>query len=82
MRKLIDKVQGLTPNQIRSDPGLIWKKHLGAVARGFARPAALSKEIEMCELRVDSKARVHGAIFDGVFYLVWLDRLHAVFPEK
>lgn len=81
LRKLIDKVQGLTASQVRNDPGLQWKVHKGPAARGFARPAALSKDIDLCELRVDGKARVHGALFDGTFFLVWLDRAHAVFPD-
>lgn len=81
LRKLVDKVQGLTPSQVKNDAGLKWKAHKGPAARGFARPSALSKDIDLCELRVDSKARVHGALFDGTFYLVWLDRSHEVFPD-
>ncbi|WP_407667392.1 MAG6450 family protein [Microvirga lotononidis] len=81
LRKLIDKVQGLTPSQIKNDNGLYWKQHKGPPARGFSRPSALSKDIELCELRVSGKARVHGAIFENTFYLVWLDRVHEVFPD-
>lgn len=81
LRKLIDKVQGLSTTQVRTDPGLQWKPHKGPAARGFARPTALSRDIDLCELRVDQKARVHGALLNDTFYLVWLDRSHAVFPE-
>ncbi|GGK28989.1 hypothetical protein [Salinarimonas ramus] len=81
LRRLVDKVQSLTPAQLRADPGLGWKPHKGPAARGFSRPASLSKDIGLCELRVDGKARVHGALFDATFYLVWLDRAHAVFPD-
>ena len=81
LRKLIDKVQTLTANELRTDPGLCMKQHHGPAAPGFSRPQALSKDIELCEMRVSSKARVHGALVDGTFYLVWLDRSHAVFPS-
>lgn len=81
LRRLIDKVQGLTTSQVKNDAGLQWKAHKGPAARGFSRPTALSKDIDLCELRVDGKARVHGALFDGTFYLVWLDRSHEVFPD-
>lgn len=81
LRKLIDKVQDLSATQVRTDPGLQWKLHKGPTARGFARPTALSRDIDLCELRVDQKARVHGALVNDTFYLVWLDRSHAVFPE-
>lgn len=81
LRKLIDKLQKLTPTAIRSDPGLFWKAHSGAAARGFSRPSDLSADITLCEVRVSGKARVHAALHDGLFYLVWLDRNHDVFPS-
>jgi hypothetical protein len=81
LRKLIDKVQGLTPSQVKTDPGLQWKAHKGPAAIGFARPASLSRDVPLCEMRVGGKARVHGALIDTTFYLVWLDRVHAVFPS-
>jgi hypothetical protein len=81
LRKLIDKVQGFTPSQIKNDPGLQWKAHKGPAAAGFSRPVSLSKDVPLCEMRVGGKARVHGALIDSTFYLVWLDRVHAVFPS-
>lgn len=83
LRKLIDKVQKLTPTAIRTDAGLHWKNHNGPPrGKGWSSPAGLSKDVPICELRVDNKARVHGAIYEGTFYLVWLDRNHEVFPAK
>ena len=80
LRKLIDKLQGMTPSAIRSDPGLYLKYHSGPAARGFSRPTGLSADIALCEVRVSGKARVHAALHDGLFYLVWLDRNHDVYP--
>jgi hypothetical protein len=81
LRKLIDKVQGCTPSEIRNDPGLQWKARKEPAAAGFSRPASLSKDVPLCEMRVGGKAPVHGALIDTIFYLVWLDRVHAVFPS-
>lgn len=81
LRKLIDKIQGLTATKVRLDHGLEHKLHKAAPKRGFTRPSGLSKDIPMCELRVTSKARVHGALHNDIFYLVWLDRNHDVFPS-
>ena len=49
----------------------------------FARPAKLSEDLKFFEIKVDpsNKARVHGVFVGSVFFLVWLDRLHAVYPE-
>ena len=82
LRKFIDKAQGLTAKEIITDPGFYWKAHKGpAKGSGFSRPSQLSKEISLCELRVSSSSRVHGVLLDNTFFLVWLDRVHEVFPE-
>lgn len=49
----------------------------------FARPEKLSEDLKFFEIKVDpsNKARVHGVFVGSVFFLVWLDRLHAVYPE-
>lgn len=60
------------------------ERHKNAPAEGrFARPAELSEDIAFFEIKVDpsNAARIHGAFVGSVFYLVWLDRLHAVYPE-
>jgi hypothetical protein len=50
----------------------------------FARPAKLSEDLKFFEIKVDpsNKARIHGVFVGSVFFLVWLDRLHAVYPEN
>lgn len=43
----------------------------------------LSEDLSFFELKIDpsNKARAHGVFVGSVFFLVWLDRLHAVYPE-
>lgn len=58
-------------------------RHDGTINSGrFTRPEGISREASMYEIRVDphNRARMHGTIYDSVFYLVWLDRNHEVFP--
>lgn len=49
----------------------------------FTRPDKLSEDLTFFELKVDKSnaARVHGVFVGSVFFLVWLDRLHKVYPE-
>lgn len=49
----------------------------------FVRPQRLSEDLSFFELKVDpsNKARVHGVFVGSIFFLVWLDRLHAAYPE-
>lgn len=49
----------------------------------FARPEKLSEDLKFFEIKVDAgnAARMHGVFVGSVFFLVWLDRLHAVYPE-
>lgn len=42
---------------------------------------ALSPEITFFELRVTQEARVHGFRSKSVFFLVWLDRGHQIYPQ-
>jgi hypothetical protein len=81
LRKFVDKIQGLTWAQIKADTGLKYQTHKGATGHGFSRPQNLSKDVALFELRLSGRARVHGAEVNDVFYLVWLDRNHDVFPE-
>ncbi|SFK39360.1 MAG6450 family protein [Methylocapsa palsarum] len=81
LRKFVDKIQNLTPTEIQTDQGLCYKLHKGKTSSGFSRPAAVSKDIALAEMRISGKSRVHGFVESGRFYLVWLDRNHAVFPS-
>jgi len=79
-----DNHPALLPSLIdlRSPSGVVHHKHAPAEDR-FTRHAKLSEDLKFFEIKVDqsNKARMHGVILGSVFYLVWLDRLHAVYPE-
>jgi hypothetical protein len=49
----------------------------------FTRPKQIGTDHRMHKIRVDrsNAARMHGVIDGAVFYLVWLDRKHAIDPE-
>jgi len=80
--RAVDKIQTLTLAKMKADSGLYWKPHAGKAAHGFSRPSELSDDVNLFEVRVASKARLHAAVVDNVFFLIWLDRNHGVFPEK
>jgi hypothetical protein len=82
LRKFIEKVQSMSWAQIKTDGGLGYQVHKGPPkGRGFSRPSALSQDQPMIEMKVTQKARVHGVGSTDTFFLVWLDRNHAVFPS-
>jgi hypothetical protein len=81
LRKFIDKIQSLTWSQIKADGGLGYVLHKGPPkGHGFSRPSSISKDQSLVEMKITGKARVHGIETDEAFFLVWLDRNHAVFP--
>jgi hypothetical protein len=82
LRKTFDKVQGYTVAELRVDGGLSYKPHHGKVAHGFSRPNSLSKDLTLYEIRAGGKSRIHGFVDKGMFFIVWLDRGHNVFPER
>jgi hypothetical protein len=43
-------------------------------------PASVSPDVRLYGLDVTAGARVHGFFTDNTFYLVWLDRSHAIHP--
>src|SRR4051812_33745264 len=57
LRKLIEAVQATTREGLVGG-GTQLKPHKGTTGAGFARPATLSKDLTMYELRVDQTARV------------------------
>ena len=82
LTKLIDKVQELTEISVKTDAGLKWKTHKGPPVGQFSKPTSLPTEHVIGELRANQKARVHGFLHQGTFFVVWLDRKHEVFPER
>ncbi len=81
LSRFFAKVQAMTWLQIREDYGLRLYNHCTPPASGFSRPANLSPDIKLCEMRVNGTARVHGFQDGSTFFLIWLDRLHTVFPD-
>jgi hypothetical protein len=81
LSRFFSKVQAMTWSQIREDYGLGLSNHCAPPAAGFSRPANLSPDIKLCELRVNGTARVHGFQDDSTFFLIWLDRSHTVFTD-
>ena len=67
--------------QLQSDGGIRYKLHKGKLkkARFNIPPNLNDKDISLCELRVNEKARIHGFIFEQEFFLLWLDRNHKLF---
>jgi hypothetical protein len=43
-----------------------------------AFPQSISPDVKMYSMDVGAKTRVHGFFASGNFYLVWLDRAHAI----
>lgn len=87
LRKLsstIKKVGQIASEALKGHKPLCEPHKNDPAERRFARPPALSEDLKFFEIKVDpsNKARIHGVFFGSVFFLVWLDRLHAVYPEK
>lgn len=79
---LIEKLRGHNAQTLTGSK--LCSPHKGPPAQAkFALPENLSQDLTLHELRVDqsNKARIHGVIWRETFFLVWLDRSHAVFPE-
>ena len=81
--RAMDKMRGMNIDQLRFSDLCSAHKYEPKLDR-FARPATIGKDHTMHEIRVDNKnsARMHGVIEGSIFYLVWLDRKHELFPSK
>jgi hypothetical protein len=49
--------------------------------------AHLSQQLQSCQpwqfsLSANEHGRIHGILIDSVFYVVWLDPCHALYPKK
>lgn len=71
----VEKMAARTEAQITSTT-LTCHAHVGKTK---APPAGVSPDVKMYGLDVGAKARVHGFFLGSQFYLVWLDRTHAIF---
>lgn len=80
----IAKIKQMSANDLRFGSRLCSPHRGEPKAIRFARPAGLSPDLSMFEIRVDqgNAARIHGVFIGSVFHLVWLDRHHEVFPER
>jgi hypothetical protein len=79
----IKKISSIPASQLKGyKPLCVPHKNSPAEAR-FVPHDKLSEDLSFFELKVDpsNKARAHGVFVGSVFFLVWLDRLHAVYPE-
>jgi hypothetical protein len=80
---LIAKIRGHTATNLKAYTALC-DRHKGKPSEDrFSRPVELSEDLALYELKVDpsNKARVHGVFVGSVFFLIWLDRKHAVFKS-
>lgn len=78
----VEKMRAMDEKTLRSSTLCSPHKPGRRIAERFTRPATIGEDHRMHEIRVDrsNAARMHGIIADSVFYLVWLDRKHEVFP--
>lgn len=70
----VEKMAGRTEAQITATT-LTCHAHQGKTKQ---LPADVSPDVKMYGLDVGAKSRVHGFFLSGHFYLVWLDRNHAI----
>lgn len=47
---------------------------------GRKLPTQLSDDVDLSEIRVSGKARIFGVRNESTYFVVWLDRNHAVLP--
>ena len=80
---LIKKIKQLSAGKLKGYKPLCEPHKYAPAEARFSRPEQLSEDLSFFELKVDSSnaARVHGVFVGSVFFLVWLDRLHAVYPD-
>ncbi len=80
---LIKKIKQISANSLRGYKPLCEPHKYSPAEARFSRPDLLSEDLSFFELKIDpsNAARVHGVFVGSVFFLVWLDRLHAVYPE-
>jgi len=70
----VEKMSGRTESQITAITQTC-HAHKGKTKK---LPAGISPDVKLYELDVGAKSRVHGFFLAGHFYLIWLDRNHAI----
>jgi len=79
--KFIKRISKLERHQIQTDKGLGCKLHKGKPASGYTYPP-LSEKPTYFEMRLNDKGRVHGFFSHNIFFLIWIDPNHEVFPIR
>ena len=74
--KCFKKMEKLSWKAIRMDTGLQMKK-----LKNIIPPPHISPDVELYEIRVNQEQRIHGYVYNNIFYIVWFDRDHSVCPE-
>lgn len=79
----VGKIKQLTADKLKGYKPLCEPHKNDPAEKRFARPDALSEDLSFYEIKVDpsNAARIHGVFVGSVFFLVWLDKDHAVYPE-
>lgn len=79
----VGKIKQLTAEKLKGYKPLCEPHKNDPAEKRFSRPSALSEDLSFFEIKVDpsNAARIHGVFVGSVFFLVWLDKDHAVYPE-
>lgn len=56
-------------------------KNISTKAATRKLPSNLAEDIDLSEMRVSDRARIFGVRNEATYYVIWLDRDHAVCPE-
>jgi hypothetical protein len=78
----IDKLRSVSASELKRGGGPHFDSHKGPPkGPGFKRPKNISEDMQFYEIGLNQRARIHGILVGSVFFLVWLDRGHKVFPS-
>ena len=79
----VDKIRGMTAATLRRHGKLCVKHRTQPKLARFSRPAGLARDLPLYEIKVgpSDAARIHGVFVGSVFFVIWLDRRHQVYPE-
>lgn len=80
----LKELSSKTVGQIINNPGknLSFHSDINAIGKCPINPPTGISFDELYEIRFSkSTGRIHGKLIENVFYIVWLDPLHNVFPD-